>query len=95
MEKKVEMKVKQKVQEEKKLSYEELEKVANQLSAQCQQLAARVQQRDYELTFRRLDYLFEVVANMKYFPTDFTDKCVNEIMNIMYAEEPKEEPKTE
>lgn len=82
-----------KATEEKKLSYEELEKIAQQLSIQCQQLSARVQRQDMELTFKRLDYLFAVVnCATGAFDESFVTKCVQEIKDIMTpeAEEPKE-----
>ena len=91
----------QKVVEEKtkdgkksnKLSYEELEKVAQQLSYQCQQLSKRVQERDMELTFKRLDYLFAVVnCTTGVFNADFVAKCAAEIQEIMTPQpEEKEE----
>ena len=94
MEKKVEMKATKKpqVQEEQKLSYDELEKIAQQLSAQCQQMAARLQAKDMELTFKRLDYLFQVVSMANEFPSDFVKKSIEEIVTIMT---PEEEPKAE
>lgn len=82
-----------KTTEEKKLSYEELEKIAQQLSIQCQQLSARVQRQDMELTFKRLDYLFAVVnCTTNVFNNAFVTKCVKEIEDIMTpeTEEPKE-----
>ena len=81
-----ETKPKGKVEEKKsnKLSYEELEKVAQQLSYQCQQLSKRVQERDMELTFKRLDYLFAVVnCTTGVFNDDFVAKCAAEIQEIM------------
>lgn len=86
MENKIEMTAKKggKVQEEKKLSYEDLEKLAQQLSIQLQQLSQRIQHQDMELTFKRLDYLFGV-ANCpnKVFSDEFIKKCVTEIEEIM------------
>lgn len=94
MEKTVEMKpVKaKKVQEEKKLSYEDLEKVAQQLSVQCQQLSQRLQQRDLEMTFKRLDYLFEVLKSAERFPEDFLLGCIDEIIDIMTPITEEEKP---
>jgi hypothetical protein len=73
------------VKQEKKLSYEELENVANSLYV-------RLQQADMTNMFKRLDYLFKVVENKNNFPSSFTTQCVDEIVNIMTisTEETKE-----
>ena len=72
--------------EENKLSYEELENVANNLYV-------RLQQADMANMFKRLDYLFKVVENVDNFPQEFAKQCVEEIVNIMTisTEETKEE----
>lgn len=74
------------VKQEKKLSYEELENIANNLYA-------RLQQADMANMFKRLDYLFKVVENINNFPQEFTKHCVEEIVNIMTisTEETKED----
>ena len=72
------------VKQEKKLSYEELENVANNLYV-------RLQQADMANMFKRLDYLFKVVENVDNFPQEFTKHCVDEIVNIMTI--PTEETK--
>ena len=74
------------VKQEKKLSYEELENIANNLYV-------RLQQADMANMFKRLDYLFKVVENVDNFPQEFTKQCVDEIVNIMTisTEETKEE----
>lgn len=71
--------------QEKKLSYEELENIANNLYV-------RLQQADMANMFKRLDYLFKVVENVDNFPQEFTKHCVDEIVNIMTisTEETKE-----
>jgi hypothetical protein len=68
-----------------KLSYEELENVANNLYV-------RLQQADMANMFKRLDYLFKVVENVDNFPQEFAKQCVDEIVNIMTisTEETKE-----
>lgn len=64
------------VVEEKKLSYEELENVANNLYV-------RLQQADMANMFKRLDYLFKVVENIRSFPEEFASKAVEEIVALM------------
>ena len=68
---------------QQKMSYEELEQVAAQLSQQSQQLYARLQQADMTNMFKRLDYLFKVVENGPMFPNEFLDMCVAEIQEII------------
>lgn len=66
-----------------KMSYEELEQVASQLSAQSQQLYARLQQAEMSNMFKRLDYLFRIVENADAFNDTFVSKCVAEIEDII------------
>ena len=67
----------------KKLSYEELEKVAQELHGKCSQLYAELQRMSVDNTFKRLDYLFKVVKYEDVFPEDFTKKCIEEIVTVM------------
>lgn len=101
MEKKLEPKT-----ETKKLSYEELENVCHQLSAQAQQLNTQNQQLRAMVTeanlsnlYKRLDYLFEVInKDNPYLSTDFKKKCAIEIETLMAtpeAEDTQEEPSKE
>jgi hypothetical protein len=59
-----------------KLSYEELEKVANELYT-------RLQQSEMSNVFKRLDYLFKIVENIHSFPEEFQKKCIEEIVSFM------------
>jgi hypothetical protein len=72
------------VKEQKKMSYEELETLANNLYA-------RLQQVEMSNMFRRLDYLFKIVENIHSFPQEFADKCVAEITEFMTIPETKED----
>ena len=77
-----------------KLSYEQLENVAHQLSEQNRQLYAKLQELQVDNMFKRLDYLFKVVENTGVFSIDFHTKCVEEIESLMtIPEEPQEEKK--
>lgn len=60
------------VQENKKLSYEELENVANNLYM-------KLQQADMTNMFKRLDYLFKVMKYRDAFTAEFYNKCASEI----------------
>ena len=88
----------------KKLSYEELENVCHQLSAQAQQLNTQNQQlraalNEANLTnlYKRLDYLFEVInRDNVYLPISFKTECANEIEELMATPEQTEDtPDTE
>ena len=57
-----------------KLSYEELQRVAMQLSEQAKALYKRVQELELTNMFKRLDYLFKVIENKSSFPTEFSTK---------------------
>lgn len=73
-----------------KMSYEQLEQVAHQLSEQANQLYNQLQKANLNNMFRRLDYLFKVVDAGHMFKQDFLDKCINEIEEIMTVPEESE-----
>lgn len=81
-----------------KLSYEELENVCHQLSAQAQQLNVQNQQlrkmiEEANLTnlYKRLDYLFAVIdKDNAYLSHDFKVQCAVEIENLMATPEQEE-----
>ena len=78
-----------------KLSYEQLENVAHQLSEQTKQLYMKLQAANMSNMFKRLDYLFKVVENGHMFKQDFLEKCITEIEEIMTVpEETDKEEKT-
>ena len=83
--------------EQKKLSYEELQNVASQLSQQNQQLNIMLQQANMTNIFKRLDYLFKVLENKNCFNSDFVITCADEIKEIITGpvEETKEEKEKE
>ena len=82
----------------KKLSYEELENVCHQLSAQAQQLntqnqqlRAMVNEANLNNLYKRLDYLFKVIdEDNRYLSTKFKAKCGTEIEVLMKTPEPEE-----
>ena len=87
--------MKPQVQRPEKMSYEQLENVAHQLSEQNRQLFAKIQELNMANMFKRLDYLFKVVENGHMFKQDFFEKCIAEIESIMTVPEQEEEPETE
>ena len=70
-----------------KMSYEQLENVAHQLSEQAKQLYMKLQDANMNNIFKRLDYLFKVVENGHMFKQDFLDKCIAEIEELMTVPE--------
>lgn len=74
-----------------KMSYEQLENIAHQLSNQAKQLYAKLQEANMVNMFRRLDYLFKVVENAHAFNEEFVNKCVTEIEDLMTLPENEEE----
>ena len=88
---KVEMGSTQETTRPEKLSYEQLENIAHQLSEQAKQLYAKLQEANMVNMFKRLDYLFKVVENAYAFNEEFVDKCVTEIKDLMTVPETEEE----
>lgn len=86
--------MKPQVQRPEKMSYEQLESVAHQLSEQNRQMFAKIQELNMANVFKRLDYLFKVVENGHMFKQDFFEKCIAEIESIMTVPEQEEEPET-
>lgn len=78
--------------EEKKLSYEQLNEIAHQLSEQNRELYQKVQEMNMANIFKRLDYLFKVVDLSVEFKQEFVNKCKEEITTLMTL--PKEEEAT-
>lgn len=73
--------------ENKKMSYEQLEGVAHQLSEQVKQLYNQLQQANLNNMFKRLDYLFKVVENTEKFSPAFSEACIKEIEAFMTIQE--------
>lgn len=78
-----------------KMSYEQLEQVAHQLSEQARQLYSQLQKSNMTNMFKRLDYLFKVVENGHMFKQDFFEKCIAEIEELMTVPEVEEDNKEE
>lgn len=74
-----------------KMSYEQLENIAHQLSEQAKQMYKKLQEANLNNMFQRLNYLFKVIENSNKFPEDFVNNCINEVVDMMTL--PKEEEK--
>lgn len=76
-----------------KMSYEELENIAHQLSEQGRVLAQKLQEANMGNVFKRLDYLFKIIEFEHIFDDNFTNKCVKEIQDMISI--PEEETNKE
>ena len=87
--------MKPQMQRPEKMSYEQLEGIAHQLSEQNRQLFAKLQELNMTNVFKRLDYLFKVIENGHMFEQDFLEKCIAEVEILMTVPEQEEKPETE
>lgn len=87
--------MKPQMQRPEKISYEQLEGVAHQLSEQNRQLFAKLQELNMTNVFKRLDYLFKVIENGHMFEQHFLEKCIAEVESLMTVPEQEEKPETE
>ncbi len=87
--------MKPQVQRPEKMSYEQLENVAHQLSEQNRQLFAKLQELNMANMFKRLDYLFKVTENGHMFKQDFLEKCIAEIESLITIPKQEEESEVE
>lgn len=78
----------------KKLTYEQLEALANKLSNQAQSLYNELQRTRGSIN--RLDYLFRVIEcpTNNLFSSDFLASCAKEIQKFMTPEEEENNPGT-
>ncbi len=73
--------------QKEKLTYSQLNDVCNQLYQQNQKLVMQLRQMDMSNTFKRLDYLFEVVKASNVFKdAEFINNCVAEIKEALYPQ---------
>ena len=82
-------------QESPKLTYEQLNNAAMQLSQQNMQLRKQLEEMNYFNLFRRLDYLFKVVEFSTNFSADFVTACTTEIQALLTTAEEMPEDNTE
>ena len=87
--------MKPQMQRPEKMSYEQLEGIAHQLSEQNRQLFAKLQELNMTNMFKRLDYLFKVIENGHMFKQYFLEKCTAEVESLMTVPEQEEKPEAE
>lgn len=76
-------------EENRKLSYEELEKVATQMAQQNEMFREQLKQMQLNEVVARLQFLFKVVELAKHFDKEYVSKCVADIQKILVFEEPE------
>lgn len=74
---------------DKKIPYDDLMNIANNLSATNSELKRRLNDAMLGNFFTRLDFLFKVVKEKESFPEDFVKYCIDEIVESMKIEEEK------
>ncbi len=74
-----------------KLSYEQLEQVAHQLSDQSNKLHVALQEANMTNIFKRMDYLFKVLEYSQYFNQEFITKAAEELKALITIPENIEE----
>lgn len=89
--------------ESKKLTYEQLNQAAQQISQQAEALYKENQQLRETLSrisiqngYTELGFKFKVIENSTMFPKEFVKRTITDIVNTMTVtdEEPNEEPET-
>lgn len=73
-----------------KPTYEELEKIAQEASQQADYFLKELHKLNNENMFRRLDYLFSIVANREAFTKEFVEKTIAEIESAITIKTNKE-----
>ena len=82
--------------EKKKLTYEQLNEVANQLVQENMKLKQKCQELYMVDTIKRLEFLFKVVESTYPFSAEFRDTCAKEIIELMTpVQENKEDKESE
>ena len=84
MEKKSDSKVSEVKSENKKLSYEELEKIASNLNNQCKQLYQELMEtRQVLANFNDVGLLLSIIDKSEYFDTSFVERCIKKVQTII------------
>lgn len=82
--------------EKKKLTYEQLNEIANQLMQENMKLKQKCQELYMADTIKRLEFLFKVVESTYPFNAEFRDICSKEIIELMTpVQENKEDKESE
>jgi hypothetical protein len=80
---------------EKKMSYEELERYCGYLGSQVNEMTEKLKQAQFSEMIARLNFEFKVLELAKYFPKDYVGKCSEDIQRVLVMENPNDETETE
>lgn len=70
--------------EQKKLSYEELEQVANNLNKQCQQFYQQLQEANHVISeFNEIEMLLSILDKSEHFSEGFVTRCSGKVEEII------------
>lgn len=79
-----------------KLTYEQLEQVANNLNKQCQQMYGQLQEANRVISeFNEIDMLLSILGKSEFFNDGFISRCSGKIEEIITKALDKSEEKTE
>jgi len=75
-----------------KLTYEQLEQIANELNGRCQQLYQEVRRLQAEVaSFDGVNMLLDIISHGEYFDPSFVERCARRIQDDVTAELDKAE----
>lgn len=86
--------VKGEEKQQQKLSYEQLNEVAHQLSDQSAKLYQKLMEANQFNLFKRLEFLFKVVELKDNFDVNFVAKCTTEIEQLITLPEEADKEET-
>ena len=76
--------VKMDAQNNEKLSYEQLEQLANNLNRQCQQFYSQLQEANKIISeFNEVGMLLSILEKSEHFNEDFVTRCANKVEEII------------
>jgi hypothetical protein len=71
-------------EEQKKLTYEQLEQVAGNLQRQCQQMYDQLREAQNVINnFNEVEMLLYILDKSEYFKAEFTDRCAAKIQEVI------------
>lgn len=76
--------------EKKKLTYEQLNEIANQLMQENAKLKQKCQELYMADIIKRLEFLFKVIESIYPFNAEFRTACANEIIELITPVQEKE-----
>ena len=78
-------------EENKKMSYDELEKMNGYLIKQMDEMNTALKQNQFQELVVRLNFCFKVLEFSKHFDKEYVTKCAEEIQHVLVMEDPSGE----